>query len=877
MTEDLQLRVTPPGFSPVDLRYPIVQLHPVIEPWPFSQETAQMLSTKDDSSVEDTASSIGDSTWDLIDDGSIGTSDDECHRLSRQRTPMSEGSGEGPNALDTSRAQPTLDPSVEDENFLQDHHFREDNQTLQDLYASTNLATLRRPNQEQKAHRKRNLYSTAPPYQYNPPSDKVILLEESVTDDAASNEPKACTTAFATLESFGGPKFKHLSSALPFGSDCNMIGTVRQHMANELYQPDRPYRILYVGPDTVENAIIQKIASALISQLGPHRNLSRSSKSTFSVIPVSAFGSQGSPEVVLVSSSGLQISVDRCTSARLGKYQDTEALYIGLDNDETVCSIGNGPFTMTSSSCTLPDLGIIFVDERDISSTKLVQSYAQSFMNRHQVPFILISSQQSWTKSAFYDDVNICLPHLCIEACPSLGDKSQVLARLPIDLASFIKLDAVQMSRSLAYVHLLKNGGVVGVQKDSESTDNKKTHFQKVTTKSKAQELCTLVERSLHMRPKLLFLIGAFLCSALTYIALIQSASQVGKVPVAQNVKHTGKAQASTLTSTSAVAGAQVSFTSSATASIHIQGMSPTHSSDLSPTVTQSDVTNINGSERFMVSVSENYHIVLQPPPWFNALRKPPALSLSISRGNESVHFAHTPSANGTYTLRLEQNNYHGMINVTVWTTRKPLLKESMIIEFGNTWLNMFNGRMNKKLITRNAGESLGMNVFRFQNLLALTRLRARSLVQQANTTQTLLRSDIKTKALSLTSKTGRFVLRCWMDGVDELSNGFRGHHIPMRLNITTQKGRVANPFSTLVHSASSLSIDWVQSYVQKLKRLSILHVAGNVRQYRETHLIESQTLAVRIWWSVRGGPPSRSGAARPSIPGRKYTTATLS
>ena len=835
-----------------------------------------MLSKKDDSFIEDTASSIGDSTWDLIDDGSIATSDDECHRLSRQQTPMSEGQGEDCDLLDTSRPHPVLETSVEDEDSVQDLHSPGCFQTLQDLEASSNLATLREMKQEQKTHTIRNTPATASSKEDGHRAIDGIWVEESATDNFADSDTGASTTAFATLGLFEGPKLQQLSSALIIGSDCKVIGTVRQSMADELYQPAGPYKILYVGPDALENTIMQKIGSALVSRLRPHLKLNRSPKSTFSVVPVSGFGSYDSPEVVLVSSSGLQISVNHCTSARIGKHLGTDALYVVLDNDETLCSVGNGPFKIISSSYTLSDLGIIFLDERDIPSTKLVQFYARSFMVRHRIPYILISSQKLWTKSSFYGAVDMHLPHLCIEARSLLSNESQVLARLPIDLASFMKLDAAQMSRSLAYAHFINDAEVVDAPRASESARNRNTNLRNFFRKSKDQYFYTSAKTGLRLRPRFLILFGAFLCSVLIYITLIQPVGQVSQYPIAWNSKHITIPQVPVPTSTSAIDSAKFSSTSSAIATPHSQSLSPPRSADLSPTVTKLDLMNVNKSERFMAYITENSHIIVQPPRWFNTFRKPPALMLSISRGNESLIFGHTVFANGTHTLYLKQNDCHGAINVTVWTTRKPLVKESMIVELGSSWFNKLTGRMDKMVITRNARGSLGTNVTKLKRLLAPARFQAKLLVKQVKTSMGLLRFDVGTRVLSLASKTRHFVLGRWEDNIGEPLDGFRGYPL-WWCTFTTSQGRIARHFLTVVHSASSLPTHWVHSYLQKVKSSSILGVAENIRQYRETHLVESQTLAARLWWSVRGKPPSRPSAACPGSPGCKHASGSLS
>ena len=803
-----------------------------------------MLSNKDDSSVEDTASSIGDSAWDLIDGGSTATSDDECHRLSRQETPMSDGHGEDLDRFDSPGAHLALDTGEENEPSTQGLNSRDDNIT----------SHIRNAKQEEKTHQTKRWPATTSTQDDSLPASDDIWLKESAGDDSVFEGAGVNTTAYAILESFEGPRLQQLTSALTIGNDNKLIGTVRQSMANELCQPDRPYKVLYFGPNGQESPIMQKIGSALISRLPPYRKSNMAPKSTFSVVPVSAFGSHSSPEVVLVSSSGLQISVDRCVSARIGEHSGADALYVTLETGETLCSVGHGQYKITPSRYTLPDLGIIFLDERDVATTKLEQSYARSFMKSHRIPYILISSQKLWTKNSYYDAVDIRLPHLCIDNHSLSPDKPKVVARLPIDLASFVRLDAVQMSRSLAFVHLVeKNEEVVDIPKASERARDCYSRLREVSGKSEVQYCYKLTEKSLLLRPKLLFFIGAFLCSAFVYLALIRSANQLStRTPMRMTTARTLP------TRTTDIDNVKATFTSPATATSRTWERSLMSSLDLPSTVKQPDLTDIDRSEKFMAHFTGNCSIILQPPRWFNSLRKVPAINLSLSRGNESLKFGHTVLANGTYALLLEPNDHYGIIRVTFWSLQKPLINESITVELGNDWSTIFTRR--KAIITSHAQESIKFSFSKLLRLLAPARLQARLLVQRVRSPKDLMRLDEEIRLSSLVSSPTS-ILRGWRDGVVELSNDFSGQFVPRWLTSKSRKERNVPKLLTLAHSTSAFPIQWVQSRLQSVRNLSMVNVAGHVRQYRESHLIESQKLAIRLWWNVRGGPSPRSTA----------------
>ena len=834
-----------------------------------------MLSAKDDSSVEDYASSIGDSAWDLVDDGSIGASDDEYHRLSRQQTAASDGQGEEADIVDRDETLSAFAASLGDETSADTFRLQGDDAPLANIGATSESDPLQTSAQDQKDCKIAQGYSKVLSDTDNSQASEAIRLEATAADDSAGDDDETATSTFKILESFEGLKLDQLSSVLPIDrGDCKVIGTVRQTMASGLCQPDGSYKVLYFGAETLRGPIIQRIGSALVSRMRPNSKSNGSLSSTFSIIPVSAFGSQSSPEVVLVNSSALQICVDHCMSARLGEQHGEDVLYVSLDNGEALCSVGRGPFTITSNY-TLPDLGIICIGERETSSAKSGRALVHAFMKRHCIPYILISPCKSWTEASPCAIVDMRLPHLCVEIYSSSLRGSRILARSPIDLASFMSLDPIQMSRSLAHVHRDKNTEICDTERAFVDVRNGQDHLNQLRWLAESWRFHTSPDVRLLSGPRLLASVGVFLCSILACLLFLWSNTP------SQKFSLTGSSPPNpTWGSLSAKATALPVGTLShllpesttITACSDTMAALSTHSSGLSPTVIESNLIPVNKPEDFVVYATGK-HIILHPPRWLEVLKQSPTLAFTASRGNENIDFIHAVSVSGIHTFKFRQDDAHGPLNITVWTIRKPLLKETFLIDFGSSWSESLTWRAADKLITRQAQLSFEFTRSHLQYSLALTTMQVQLSAQYIKEAMGLSTQELRVWSSTLASNANQVILTAWEKNHHKLPKSLLGPRIRTFISLKLPRERITWYVSKLVDSILSPIPKWMQKNHNNGRYPNTLDIVGKVQQYRETHLVDSQILAVRLWWGIRGGPPPRTGELRSRVRERKDDT----
>ena len=208
---------------------------------------------------------------------------------------------------------------------------------------------------------------------------------------------------------------------------------------------DEPYKVLYVGDPLAKDAIMQKVGSALAATL-------RSEKpcpSRFNVVPISSFGDFLSPEVVLIDSTGLELSVEECHSASFAKRDGgNDTISMTLSNRTLIESYWSGSKFAITEHWKLPDIAVFYLSENDAILARQTRRFVRSFMSRHTVPCIFISQVSLWNKPAEIIALDHRTPHLCLQAHGSEKDKYEVVKRLPIDIQTFLSLDARQMNRT---------------------------------------------------------------------------------------------------------------------------------------------------------------------------------------------------------------------------------------------------------------------------------------------------------------------------------------------------------------------------------------------------------------------------------------------
>lgn len=245
-----------------------------------------------------------------------------------------------------------------------------------------------------------------------------------------------------------------------------LIASIWQVMSTHLLSVHEPLRILYVGSDAARTEIMHKISSAILAS-GSDRHprvMQRNSDGTFNIVPISSFGSDKVPdadEIQLMGVSDYYINVSRCVHAeetlRDTSSDPSDAIYsITTESGQTYASNGNLflPGGVIEPEWTLPHLAIFYLSGNDDEEAEKTTHAAWEFMTRHGVPSLFIThtilqpTLKSWRWQKFIDQGAV---HMVLESRGQNGDDASVV-RCPIDLASFMSIDARQMNRNLAYL-----------------------------------------------------------------------------------------------------------------------------------------------------------------------------------------------------------------------------------------------------------------------------------------------------------------------------------------------------------------------------------------------------------------------------------------
>ncbi|KAF8866877.1 hypothetical protein BDZ45DRAFT_768654 [Acephala macrosclerotiorum] len=234
--------------------------------------------------------------------------------------------------------------------------------------------------------------------------------------------------------------------------------TICQTMTKQGLSTRDPLRILYVGSHSAKQDIIHKIASSVTASVESSKraqHLRHSMSQLYNVVPVTAFGSERTPEIELMHSSGYQIKVEDCMFAQTLKYEDSpekpDVIKLTIDDNFAYHSVPEGQGFIVEPHWELPHVAIFYCSDEDDVDARRTRTIARKFMSRHGIPSIVISHKQLFDRGQIMslDQHSI---HMCLESRDSNGRGNIVHQRLPIDLASFLNIDARQMNRNLAYL-----------------------------------------------------------------------------------------------------------------------------------------------------------------------------------------------------------------------------------------------------------------------------------------------------------------------------------------------------------------------------------------------------------------------------------------
>ncbi|KAF8454301.1 hypothetical protein BGX38DRAFT_1267895 [Terfezia claveryi] len=625
--------------------------------------------------LDDGASLLSESTYEILSESTLLLTDDEDE-------------GSSVNSFDD-------DYSIEDVNYIGDT----DSDSLQDYPSESrdhpgipSFGGLDEFHMENSANTLKEEPASINQIEFEePPPRKSGLV--SVVHALKEYSTEEATTILSAIRS------ENLSDRL--------LCTLRQTMSQELLCLDEPFRFLYVGSQSAKEEIFNKLGAALalpVVECASSTISSDSGSSRFNVVPVTSFGMKSSPEVELIESFGVEMSIDICNQAGRMKVDGRpDTLSLCLNGNQWVRSThGDDGFRLEAANWRLPHLAVIFCTEEDTLEEKLARVYTRSFVERHSVPTLVIS-QKPLFKLTENHNLDIRCIHMCLE---SRGGKSgdHLYKRLPVDLATFNSLDVRQMNRNLACITgLVKNvdrGSATNLNGCARKNTSLLSDVEK--TPNLANGLTSSIQWLRNNKPRDTLMLAAiswlFICGivgGLFATASMKYFKTTGDVPAnaSMNIVSTVISQAvpsSTMTSARLSTSTSASLSKPSSTSVRSRPTSCGYSEGIARSLLlEPTPLAANDSQEFKVHIIGKNNIILRPPQHHTTARKPPQMFVEVTRNGEAISSELSKLFDGVYTVVIPHDDAWGLMNVSVQTKSKPLMKETFELDFGMPWFKL--------------------------------------------------------------------------------------------------------------------------------------------------------------------------------------------
>ena len=836
----------PSSISPIKFHFPTIEVHGTPASWISHSQLVDMASHhNDDNSADEATSSLGDSAYDFVDDRSVVTTDDESQ----------DGLGGSVASSDVRDA--------------------DQNDAAFDYVLS--------PCQEQAdAHTGR---STTPQIPVEPQSPQTPVFpvgkvgpdmqhlsrqtEETILfEEASVDNPNSCQD-YAVRRTLMSGKSPGKAPISPHGPTEDL--SIRQMMASQLLRlQNRSFKMIYVGDSTFKDIILQKVASALAisDKLAESKPLSHRA-SRFSVVPVSSFGDESHPEVVLIDAGGIELEINVCRHASsIETLKEHGTLQMMLEDDTPLRSRPKGSGFEISEDWKCPDIAVFFIAEKEQSKTKSTRRYARMFMSRHSVPSIVVTEVAQWNKTSEAMDLNHWTPHVCLETRRNGTGRSCIKKRFPIDLNTFLKIDAAQMNRNLASFSG-KAQEVVSVEDTRQSArphhkgDDEESCFNRCVKEHLRLEKNShgFTHRLLDLRVAwtvvLLFLISFGFVRLLDYPGALFSGTLGPRFNSPSNpvAFSTAYSSISTIPSPS-VLSPLGSVTAAPAALASTKSLST--NTDLASFLLDQSKQAPNQSEKFKVHVLGDSHIVMRPPHWFTRSRKNPPLYFQVSRKDSVIDSEILTLFDGVYALQIPREEAYGLLNAVVWTQSKPIVKETLEVDFGSSWLKVVAWKRASRALTDSAQAELKIMQNTLSTMYDKTKTGVSNLVEKNQAIYTW-HQRFETGLLGCRKN--------WSTGMPKIQ--------------VAHLRSLPDHLPGLLQNRGMIAIEHVESLRQALsnrlicytsKRMStISQKASDVRQaYAKSpfhsfsrgahgkgllHLRHTQKAILKSWWGIRGLP----------------------
>ncbi|KAJ4362724.1 hypothetical protein N0V95_001326 [Ascochyta clinopodiicola] len=604
---------------------------------------------------EQLGSSLDDSTYEMLTDSLIETSDDEAHTESIAST------SDAPTPDDAS----AFSDDDDDDDF--ENGGRALDESIQSMHAAVVPADddLETPLSTGGAD---SMLTMVPDHMDGSAGSSMIQLDEELTEDA---DASLGTTIIKTLPA----QTEELPKILERYGQAQIRLVVKAALSPRCVPTPESYKILYLGlPE-------RWVQDSITSQI--HAALTASPSNTRSVMV------RGQMEPL-----GPVIHAFRCSQLKL---QDN-----GAALPEVVVDTDDGRQLRFGPRKTAQfDLVVHCHTKRDSYTDPQVLDSLRAALRQHKVPTIELSEIRPYGAGARTYDMRSL--SVCVEGRSDNEADFKLLEVLPLDAFTFCELEPFQVNRHLALIspHLVP----------TEVETAPKTRLASIvdTLRAMGKQLRTgapATTKVLLLSIALTAMLSAFVLSPIYMPTLLERSTQIAAEPSYLSVAPVS----SPVVTPAAVSSSNVaSVTSLSSWSLSV----PKGLTVVAPQAKQRKPKQEKNDEKtsgFDIQTAGSNQFVLTPSKDLASSRKKPQLQIQVFRNATLVPIRYVRTITGEYFVDLEDEYPFGSFNISIASYSKPLLRQSFEVNLGHnkTWFDQMLETTASKVVD---AQSLFLNI----------------------------------------------------------------------------------------------------------------------------------------------------------------------
>lgn len=584
---------------------------------------------------EQPGSSLDDSTYEMLTDSLIETSDDEAHTASIAST------------SDDYTPDDASTFSDDDDDFQGHHHaLDESTQSVHATAAHDDLATPMATSGDD------SMITMVPDHLESSGHSRNVQLDEEPTENGEISLGTAVLRTFPT-------QTQELPKILAVYEQSQIRIVVKAALSSRCLSTPETYKILFLGlPDKwTQNETIAHI----------HAALKMSSSNTRSVMV------RGQMEPL-----GTVIDAQNCVHYELKS--DTTlgpSILLRMENGQKV-RIAHGKLPQY-------DLALLYHTKRGGSADLQVHNPLRTALRRHQIPLIELTDIKPYGAGTHEYDMQSLV--VCMEGRSNDDADFSLLEVLPPDTYTFWQLEPAQINRYLALIspHLAP----------PPARADPKTRLTAMgdTLRAVGKQLRTgapATTKVLLLSLALTAMLSAFILSPVFMPLVLQGSTEMTTGPPAVSVV---SVPSPLITPLAVSSSSVVSVPAPSSSSVVPKGLTvvPPRANELKPKQVKKKDEKPSG---FEIQTAGESQFVLTPSKELANSRQKPQLQIQVFRGSTLVPVRYVRTITGEYFVDLEDEQPFGTLNVSVASYSKPLLRQSFEIRLGHnkTWFDHMLG-----------------------------------------------------------------------------------------------------------------------------------------------------------------------------------------